>query len=149
MELEALASSRRGQALPWCLTRSPDGWELDPLPLLAVLAARARSGMDRGVLAASFHETIVAASVDLVGRASGATGCRTIALGGGCFQNARLLSSLRNALQREGFTVLTPRQLSPNDGCVSVGQAAVAAAILSGMTSAASPSPASGSTSGG
>lgn len=149
MELEALASSRRGQALPYCLTRSPDGWEFDPLPLLAVLAAQARSGMDRAVLAASFHETIVAASVDLVGRASRATGCRTVALGGGCFQNARLLSSLRNALQREGFTVLTPRHLSPNDGGVSVGQAAVAAAILSGMTSAASPVPASGSTSGG
>ncbi len=149
MELEALASSRRGQALPYCLTRSPDGWELDPLPLLAVLAAQARCGFDRAVLAASFHETIVAATVDLVVRASRATGCHTIALGGGCFQNARLLSSLRNALQRDGFTVLAPRHLSPNDGCVSVGQAAVAAALLSGMTSAASPFTASGSTSGG
>ena len=76
------------------------------------------------------------------------TQCTTVALGGGCFQNARLLSSLRRALLGEGFTVLTPRQLSPNDGGVSVGQAAIGAAILSGMTSAVMPV-ASGPTPGG
>ena len=149
MELEALASNRRGAALPYGLTRIDGGWELDPLPLLAVLGAQARSGCDRAVMAASFHETIVAATVDLVCRASRTTGCGTVALGGGCFQNARLLSTLRRALCGAGFKVLAPRQLSPNDGGVSIGQAAVAAAILSGTTSVASPPAASGSTSGG
>jgi hydrogenase maturation protein HypF len=53
-----------------------------------------------------------------------------VALGGGVFQNARLLGTLRRRLAAHGFTVLVPRQLSPNDGAVSYGQAAVAAARL-------------------
>jgi hydrogenase maturation protein HypF len=60
-------------------------------------------------------------------------------LGGGCFQNARLLSSLRRELDAGGFEVLAPRVLGPNDGAVSLGQAAVAAAILAGVRSAAVP----------
>ena len=92
---------------------------------------------------------MVAATLDLDAVARAARpACTTVALGGGCFQNARLLSSLRRVLLNEGFAVLTPRQLSPNDGAVSVGQAAVAAAILSGMTSAVTPL-ASGPTPGG
>jgi hydrogenase maturation factor HypF (carbamoyltransferase family) len=63
--------------------------------------------------------------------------CRTVALGGGCFQNARLLTSLAHTLRDHGFEVLLPRRLSPNDGSISVGQAAIAAALLAGHTSAA------------
>jgi hydrogenase maturation protein HypF len=148
MELEALASDRRAPTLPYCLTSVSGGWELDPLPLLAVLAAKARYGADPGCLAAAFHETVVAATMDLTRRASNATGCTTVALGGGCFQNARLLSTLRRALKNEGFNVLTAVQLGPNDGGVSVGQAAVGAALLSGMTSTVTLQ-ASGPTPGG
>jgi hydrogenase maturation factor HypF (carbamoyltransferase family) len=46
------------------------------------------------------------------------------------FQNARLLSSLRTRLTRAGLQVLTGVQLSPNDGSISYGQAAVAAGQL-------------------
>jgi hydrogenase maturation protein HypF len=53
-----------------------------------------------------------------------------VALGGGCFQNARLLSGLRQRLERDGYEVLVPRRLSPNDGAISLGQAAIAAARL-------------------
>ena len=54
----------------------------------------------------------------------------TVALGGGCFQNARLLSTLRGHLEERGLRVLVPRTLGPNDGAVSYGQAVVAAARL-------------------
>jgi hydrogenase maturation protein HypF len=136
MELEALASSRRGTVLPYEVTGLRGVCEFDPLPMLAALGALAQSGTDPAVLAASFHDTVVAASADLAGRARRTTGCSTVVLGGGCFQNARLLYSLRRKLQREGFTVLTPRHLSPNDGAVSVGQAVIAAARLAGRRSA-------------
>ena len=58
------------------------------------------------------------------------TGCGTIVLGGGCFQNHRLLPTLARALRALGLEVLVPRRLSPNDGAVSVGQAAIGAALL-------------------
>ena len=54
----------------------------------------------------------------------------TVALGGGCFQNARLLEGVSGRLERSGLRVLTPRLLGPNDGAVSYGQAVVAAARL-------------------
>ena len=54
-------------------------------------------------------------------------GLRFVALGGGVFQNARLLVSVREGLEARGLRVLMPRRLGPNDGAVSYGQAAVAA----------------------
>jgi hydrogenase maturation protein HypF len=135
MELEALAADRKAVCLPWRLTSEPGGLVFDPLPLLCALAARVNAGESTAYLAAAFHETVVAATAQLVVRARETTGCRTVALGGGCFQNARLLSSLRQALTDRDFVVLVPRQLSPNDGAISLGQAAIAAAQLSRMVS--------------
>ena len=63
-------------------------------------------------------------------RACEHTGLRTVALGGGVFQNARLLVSTRTRLEAGGLEALVPRRLSPNDGAVSYGQATVAAALL-------------------
>jgi hydrogenase maturation protein HypF len=137
MELEALASDRKAVALPWRLTSDDTGLLFDPLPLLCALAARMTAGESTAYLAASFHETVVAATTELVARAHATPGCQTVALGGGCFQNARLLSSLRRALIDRDFEVLVPRQFSPNDGAVSLGQAAIAAAHLARMESRA------------
>jgi hydrogenase maturation protein HypF len=44
------------------------------------------------------------------------------------FQNRLLLERTGAALDEAGLTVLVPRLLPPNDGGVSYGQAAVAAA---------------------
>lgn len=64
------------------------------------------------------------------------TGCTTVALGGGCFQNARLLAGLQRRLESMGARVLVPVRLGPNDGSISIGQAAVGAAVLTGWDSA-------------
>ena len=55
---------------------------------------------------------------------------RTVVLSGGTFQNLRLLASTRRRLSEHGFRVLTHERVPPNDGGVSYGQAAVAAARL-------------------
>jgi hydrogenase maturation protein HypF len=132
MELEALAGRRIAAEYP--LPIEPDdagGWVMDPTPLLARLALRRQRGLDVGDLAADFHASVARATELLVGRAAEATGLSTVALGGGVFQNARLLESLRSRLTCRGFRVLVARNLPPNDGAVSYGQAAMAAAILS------------------
>jgi hydrogenase maturation protein HypF len=53
-----------------------------------------------------------------------------VALGGGVFQNALLLTLLSDRLAAAGLRVLTARNLPANDGAISYGQAAVASAIL-------------------
>jgi len=131
MELEALAGRHAAEPLPFPVRENGRGaWVLDPLPLLFALGERRLAGSGAAELAARFHESIAAASADVALRAAAAADTRLVALGGGCFQNARLLVSVRARLEGQGITVLVPRRLSPNDGAVSYGQAAVAAARL-------------------
>jgi hydrogenase maturation protein HypF len=79
-----------------------------------------------GVAAARFHATLAAALVDWVESAAARTGVKVVAGGGGCFLNALLSGALRAALPRRGVNFLEARQLPPNDGGLSLGQAWVA-----------------------
>jgi hydrogenase maturation protein HypF len=131
MELEALAGRRAGREFLCTLNAEDDCcWVLDPLPLLVELGERRQRGEDPADLAADLHESIACATADLARRASEITGLSIVALGGGVFQNARLLVSLQERLENLGLEVLLPRRLGPNDGAVSYGQAAVAAAQI-------------------
>lgn len=131
MELEALAGDQTGQALPFPIRARDDGpWLLDPLPLLVELGNRRQHGTPVQQLAADFHESVIAATVAMVEATRRRTDCGTVALGGGVFQNARLAAHLPERLAERGFRVLRPRLLSPNDGAISYGQAAIAAAVL-------------------
>jgi hydrogenase maturation protein HypF len=130
MELEALASEGPAEPLPFPMTEEAGRLVLEPLPLLTALDERRLAGDDVGILATRFHESVAAGTASLVERVAEVTGLRTIVLAGGVFQNARLLSRLTARLTASGFVVLVPRTLSPNDGAISFGQAALAAAIL-------------------
>jgi hydrogenase maturation protein HypF len=130
MELEALAGNRKAAPLPFPATQTADGWILDPVPLLIALGGRHARGVDICDLAAAFHESVVAAADELAAQLASDARLDTVALGGGCFQNARLLRSLRARLEARGLRVLASLQLSPNDGAISYGQAAVASALL-------------------
>jgi hydrogenase maturation protein HypF len=132
MELESLAGDRAGSATAMPIEDDGTGaLQLDPLPLLTWLAWRRRGRADAGDLAADFHDSLCRGTVRLISRAAAATGYSTVVLAGGVFQNARLLTSLRSGLEQRHFRVLVPRALPPNDGAISYGQAAIAAALLS------------------
>ena len=57
-----------------------------------------------------------------------ATGLGTVALSGGVFQNLLLLERTVAGLEQAGFRALVHSRVPPNDGGISLGQAAVAAA---------------------
>ena len=131
MELESLAGSRVAEPLPFPVVSGSEGLRvLDPLPLLLALGDLVKRGEPVAKLAARFHESVARAAAALAVDLCREEGIRVVALGGGCFQNARLLTSVKSRLEESGLRVLIPRRLSPNDGAVSYGQAVVAAARM-------------------
>jgi hydrogenase maturation protein HypF len=130
MELESLAGSRAGEPFDMPVAEEGGLLVMNPVPLLTTLGERRNRGDDVRTLAARFHETVIDAFVRVAVRVADAEAIRTVALGGGSFQNARLLARMRQRLTAGGLRVLVPQKLGPNDGAISYGQAAVAAAVL-------------------
>jgi len=79
-------------------------------------------------ISARFHNTIVAATTDVVRKATGIYGPLPVVLTGGCFQNPRLSESLAAAL-RTHSTVHLHHEVPSGDGGLALGQAVVAAAV--------------------
>jgi hydrogenase maturation protein HypF len=82
-------------------------------------------------IAARFHNALADVVLAVCVRLREEHDLPSVALSGGVFQNALLLTRCLDRLEGDGFTVLTHRQVPPNDGGISLGQAAVAAALLS------------------
>jgi hydrogenase maturation protein HypF len=115
-ELESLfdAGERGAYAMPG----------LDPRDAIAAIVRDASAGVSAGVISARFHRGLAAATAT----ECATIGRRVVVLSGGVFQNRVLLALTRDDLERRGVRVLVPRLLPPNDGGISYGQAAVAAA---------------------
>jgi len=88
-------------------------------------------GVPASRISARFHAGVVEGFINAAANARIATDINTVALSGGCMHNRRLARLLRVGLEEEGFEVFMHRQVSPGDGGLSYGQAAVAAARLS------------------
>jgi hydrogenase maturation protein HypF len=97
---------------------------LDWRPLLQAILEQQRRGVAPAVIAARFHNALIEAILGV----ARAVGEPTVALSGGCFQNRRLVEGAASGLEDAGFRVFLHRQVPPNDGGLSLGQVAVAAA---------------------
>lgn len=84
--------------------------------------------MGAPAIAGRFHASLSAVTVEVCRRLGHEYGLNTVALSGGVFQNVLLTQRCVDGLTAAGFTVLTHRRVPPNDGGVSLGQAAVAGA---------------------
>ncbi len=105
-----------------------EGRELDFRPLLAAVVEDRLRGRDPAEIARAFHEAIAQAIGQVALRHAEGEGIRLIVLSGGVFQNRLLLTCVRERLTAyPEFTVLVNREVPPNDGGISLGQAAVAA----------------------
>ncbi|MDQ3463499.1 MAG: carbamoyltransferase HypF [Actinomycetota bacterium] len=83
------------------------------------------------IIAARFHRGLATGTVQAAATAAQDTAMDTVALSGGVFQNAVLLDLVVDGLERAGLRVLTHKQIPCNDGGISLGQTAVAAALSS------------------
>lgn len=119
MALEFAAGDRVASPYTWRL----EGGCADPAPLVAGVLGDLAAGHAAAHIAARFHTAL--AELALAWARLG--GLPDVVLSGGCFQNARLTAEVQARLAGAGFRVHRHRAYPPNDGCISLGQAAVAA----------------------
>lgn len=96
--------------------------------LVRAVLEELRAGVDRAAIAGRFHTSVAELVAAGCVRIREDTGLDTVALSGGVFQNQLLLGRTADLLAQKGFAVLVHRRVPPNDGGISLGQAAVAAA---------------------
>ena len=81
-------------------------------------------------IAGRFHRSIAELLAAACCEAREQTGLNIVALSGGVFQNQLLLERLLALLEELAFQVYINRRVPPNDGGLSLGQLAIAAARL-------------------
>lgn len=95
---------------------------IDLRPMIREIAKDKRSGVSAEIIARKFHNTIIEMIISLSESLRNETGINKVALSGGVFQNAILLSGAFSKLQERGFTPLIHQIVPPNDGGISLGQ---------------------------
>jgi hydrogenase maturation protein HypF len=86
------------------------------------------AGVGVAKIATRFHNGVVDAVAGACVKLRETTGLTDVALSGGVFQNVLIVTGVAGRLADRGFRVLTHSQVPTNDGGISLGQAAVAAA---------------------
>jgi hydrogenase maturation protein HypF len=135
MELEWLASDIDPDThFPFDLEEEPGQDSIEPKlvvdtrPLVRAVAQDCARGVAAGRIARRFHSTMVAIIQAVCHRLRKATGISDVALSGGVFCNALLSAEAAARLSGDGFDVYRHRLVPPNDGGLSLGQLAIAAA---------------------
>ena len=129
MALEALATPHAAEAgaYPFMIETADGVHKLVWAPLWAALLDDLSNGVDRGKIAARFHNGLAEGLTLLIEEVAAETGIGTVALSGGVMQNRLLLHTLFDSLTARGLRVLVHKAAPANDGGLALGQAAIAA----------------------
>ncbi|HTO99605.1 MAG TPA: carbamoyltransferase HypF [Myxococcales bacterium] len=119
-------SGARGGRYPYEVLESHDLIELDLRPLIRELTNDTIRGRPAREMSASFHDSLSAATADLVRETVRRHGKHPVVLTGGCFQNARLAETIFSLLTPE-LEVFLHRDVPCGDGGIALGQALIAA----------------------
>ena len=130
MELEMMAAVPADDLYEYTWS-SGSPVQIDPRPIVTGVVMDIEKGVTPSVVSGKFHATLMALFTDLCVVLRKETGLSSVALSGGCFQNAILLAGLTRRLHDRGFHVLTHERVPANDGGIALGQALIADAIFS------------------
>ncbi len=101
--------------------------ELDFRPLLQAVAQDRVRSREAAEIAGAFQRGIAQGLTDALIAISSANKSDTVVLSGGVFQNELLLEDMKSLLTNASLQVWTNHAVPPNDGGISLGQAALAA----------------------
>jgi hydrogenase maturation protein HypF len=88
------------------------------------------SKIDIGIISAKFHNTIIDIILKVCCSLREKHGINKVALSGGVFQNAYLLSNSIDKLEEAGFEVFTQSLFPSNDGGIALGQIVAASLMI-------------------
>jgi hydrogenase maturation protein HypF len=128
LELNMAADPTERGRYRYEIARAASPWQLDLRNAVRDAVFEFIGGETASRISARFHNTLAAASADLVRAAARHYGRLPVALSGGCFQNARLTESIVSELRPE-FHVYLHSRVPPGDGGLALGQAVVANAL--------------------
>ena len=128
IELEALSDPHEPMAYAFPLE---DG-EIRVKPGLLSLLADVAEGVSLPRISARFHNGLATSICETALQISRETGIRSVVLSGGVWQNITLIRRTLALLRGEGISVYIHCKVPANDGGLSLGQAACAAARLRG-----------------
>jgi len=134
IEFEWMASKFLNEDYPFDIERPTSGDSgrgarvISVRPLIRAVARDVRLGHEPAVISRRFHRTMA----EIVGRVCSLirdeTGLDAVVLSGGVFMNVLLTRAAVARLTVDGFRVYRHRLVPPNDGGLSLGQLAIAAA---------------------
>lgn len=101
--------------------------EMDFRPLLHAVAADRVQRRKPGEIARSFQRGVAHGLCAAVKALAPAENLDTVVLSGGVFQNEMLMEDVKPELESAGLCIWTNQSVPPNDGGISLGQAALAA----------------------
>ena len=99
-------------------------------PMIRALAADRDAGVDIGLIAAKFMNTLIQMAVETVLAASRETGIQDVVLSGGSFQNMYIMQRLPERLRAKGLRPWHHSRVSTNDEGLSLGQLMIAQARM-------------------
>ncbi len=131
MALEAVIADGIEQRYDFELIRNAAGpLQLDLSKMLKQIIDDIQKEKPAGIISAKFHNCLAQALLEMAKAAKETEKLNTVALSGGVFCNRYLTNRLINLLKKNDFKVLSHRDVPSNDGGISLGQAAVAAALM-------------------
>jgi hydrogenase maturation protein HypF len=116
------------------------GTEIDWRDTVAAVIEARRSGVPVEAIARAFHRALARAIAEASITLAESANVDTIVLSGGVMQNDLLLSDIRSAFDGSELQLWSNRVVPPNDGGISLGQAAQACGISTKLIGAANTS---------
>lgn len=133
IELEAIAAHTVMDYYNFTINEESEQLVIEYEHIIRGIVEDLRSGINKSVISAKFHNTIINATVECVNKVREKTQINDVVLGGGVFENQYLLLGMMKKLKKIGFNTYHNLRVPINDGGISFGQAAVAAELLKEM----------------
>ena len=112
----------------YAVTRQGALIEVDMRPAIVAIVSETLAGRSPAAISARFHNTLAAATADMVRSVIARHGRLPVVLSGGCFQNARLAEGVVRELGPH-LRAFVHQSVPPGDGGLALGQAVIASAV--------------------